>query len=71
MTAVLPGEQEPERNRPEVEAAFAAMPAGMVAEILDGELFTWMLRETYEDDTRVRAEPFDAVELDLGAIWAR
>jgi Uma2 family endonuclease len=200
MTAVLPSEQEPERNRPEVEAAFAAVPEGMVAEILDGELFTfprparphtrsasrltmklggpfdlgeggpggwvildepelrlgrrpdvldpdlaawkrermpdalgdaetlayydvvpnwvcevispsteridrgkkmriyrregvehvwllspllrtlevyrleggrWVLLETYEDDAKVRAEPFDAVELDLGGVWAR
>jgi hypothetical protein len=26
---------------------------------------------TYEDDEQVRAEPFDAVELDLASIWAR
>jgi Uma2 family endonuclease len=31
----------------------------------------WVLLETYEDDAKVHAEPFDAVELDLGAIWAR
>jgi len=31
----------------------------------------WMLLETYEEDAKVRAEPFDAVELDLAAIWAR
>lgn len=31
----------------------------------------WLLLETYEDDAKVRAEPFDAVELDLGSIWAR
>ncbi|WP_437923767.1 Uma2 family endonuclease [Sorangium sp. So ce291] len=29
----------------------------------------WVLLETYEDDAKVRAEPFDAVELDLAAIW--
>ena len=32
---------DPERNSPEVEAAFAAVPEEMVAEILDGELFTF------------------------------
>ncbi|MFT3774175.1 MAG: Uma2 family endonuclease [Minicystis sp.] len=32
---------EPERNSPEVEAAFEAVPPEMVAEILDGELFTF------------------------------
>jgi Uma2 family endonuclease len=31
----------------------------------------WSLLETYEDDEKVRAEPFDAVELDLASIWAR
>jgi Uma2 family endonuclease len=31
----------------------------------------WMLLETYEEDAKVRAEPFNAVELDLAAIWAR
>jgi Uma2 family endonuclease len=30
----------------------------------------WVLLETYEEDAKVRAEPFDAVELDLSAIWA-
>jgi Uma2 family endonuclease len=37
---------------------------------LDGEL--WQLLVTFdEEDERVRAEPFDAVELDLRALWAR
>ncbi|WP_437964488.1 Uma2 family endonuclease [Sorangium sp. So ce260] len=31
----------------------------------------WVLLETYEEDVKVRAEPFDAVELDLAAIWTR
>ncbi|KYF89794.1 hypothetical protein BE20_19585 [Sorangium cellulosum] len=31
----------------------------------------WVLLETYEEDAKVRAEPFDAVELDLAAIWTR
>lgn len=31
----------PEGNRPEVEAAFQALPEEMVAEILDGELYTF------------------------------
>jgi len=29
----------------------------------------WLELETYEGDARVRAEPFDAVELDLSALW--
>lgn len=31
----------------------------------------WVLLETYEEDAKVRAEPFDAIELDLAAIWAQ
>ena len=41
MSAALPHELDPGRNRPEVEAAFNAVPDGTVAEILDGELFTF------------------------------
>ena len=31
----------------------------------------WVLLGTWEGVTRVRVEPFDAVELELGALWAR
>jgi hypothetical protein len=31
----------------------------------------WMLLATWRDDASVRAEPFDAIELELGALWAR
>lgn len=36
---------------------------------LDGD--TWRLLATHEGDARVRAEPFDAIELELGALWSR
>jgi hypothetical protein len=29
------------------------------------------LLDTYEDDAVVRVEPFEAIELDLAALWAR
>jgi Uma2 family endonuclease len=38
MSALPARELDPEPNSPEVEAAFEAVPAEMVAEILDGEL---------------------------------
>jgi Uma2 family endonuclease len=41
MSAAAPLHLDPERNAPEVEAAFEAVPPEMVAEILDGELFTF------------------------------
>ncbi len=36
---------------------------------LEGE--RWMLLATWRDDALVRAEPFEAIELELGALWAR
>ena len=36
---------------------------------LDGE--GYRLVTTFEGDEKVRAEPFDAIELELGALWAR
>jgi Uma2 family endonuclease len=29
----------------------------------------WLELETYEGDTVIRAEPFEAIEIDLGRIW--
>jgi Uma2 family endonuclease len=31
----------------------------------------WLLVATHADDEKVRAEPFDAVELELSALWVR
>jgi Uma2 family endonuclease len=30
----------------------------------------WLIVDTHKDDARVRAEPFDAIELELGLLWA-
>ena len=30
----------------------------------------WLLVGVHRDDARIRAEPFDAIELELGALWA-
>ena len=30
----------------------------------------WVMRGSYRDDARIRAEPFDAIELDLSVLWA-
>jgi len=32
---------------------------------------TWRLVATWRDDAVVRAEPFDAIELELAALWTR
>jgi hypothetical protein len=36
-----------------------------------GEQGRWLLLDTFEGDASVRADPFDAIELPLGALWAR
>jgi Uma2 family endonuclease len=36
---------------------------------LDGE--TYRVAAVYTDEAKVRAEPFDAIELDLAILWAR
>ena len=43
------------------------VPDHMVAELIDGELI--VVVEVLEDRRAVRAEPFDAVEIDLGRWW--
>jgi Uma2 family endonuclease len=35
------------------------------------ETGSWLLVDTYAGDAKLRAEPFDAIELDLAALWAR
>lgn len=37
---------------------------------LDANAKRWREVRTYQGDTTVRAAPFDAVELDLGALWS-
>jgi len=29
----------------------------------------WLLLGTYHDDERVRVEPFEEIELEIGALW--
>jgi Uma2 family endonuclease len=36
---------------------------------LDGE--RWTLAGVWRDEARIRAEPFDAFELELAALWAK
>jgi Uma2 family endonuclease len=37
---------------------------------LDAKTRRWREVRIYQGDTTVRAEPFDAIELDLGALWS-
>lgn len=39
-------------------------------EVLRLENGRWSILATYHDDAKVRAEPFDAIELNLAILWA-
>jgi Uma2 family endonuclease len=45
-------------------------PLLQTLEVLRLESERWSLRATYEGSPNIRAEPFDAIELELGALWA-
>lgn len=54
-----------------VAHAWLVDPLAQTREVLRLEAGRWVLLATHRDDAHLRAEPFDAVELDLGALWAR
>ena len=56
--------------RENVPYAWLVDPLQQTLEILGLEAARWTLLATHEADARVRAEPFAAVELDLGTLWA-
>jgi Uma2 family endonuclease len=58
-------------RREGVRHAWLLHPVHRTLEVYRLEGGHWVLLETYEDDARVRAEPFDAVELDLATVWSR
>jgi hypothetical protein len=76
---------DPPKKRATYEDVLNA-PEHMVAEIIDGDLLlfpllrtlevlrrhetSWLVVATYQGDAKVRAEPFDAIELELGILWA-
>jgi Uma2 family endonuclease len=45
-------------------------PDQRTLEVLRREAKNWLIVATYKDEARVRAEPFDAIELDLAVLWA-
>lgn len=57
--------------REHVSHAWLLDPGVQTLEVfrLDGE--TWRLLKTWRGDATVRAEPFDAVEIELSALWSR
>ncbi len=56
--------------REKVEWVWLVDPLLRTLEVLRRDEVGWSLRGTWRDDQKVRAEPFDAIELDLGVLWA-
>jgi Uma2 family endonuclease len=46
-------------------------PIAKMLEVYRSENERWTLIATHSDDDKVRAEPFDAIEIDLAILWAR
>lgn len=46
-------------------------PLARTLEVLRLENRRWMLVEIFRDNAHVRADPFDAIELELGVLWER
>lgn len=55
--------------REAVAHAWLVDPLARSLEVFRRQGEHWVLISTHADDERVRAEPFDEVELELGALW--
>jgi hypothetical protein len=56
-------------HREGVEHAWLVDPLARTLEVFRHEPSGWLLTSTHSGDEVVRAEPFDAVPLGLGALW--
>lgn len=56
--------------REEVSHVWLLDPVARTLEVLRREGARWLVLSTHRDADRVRAEPFDAIELDLSVLWA-
>jgi Uma2 family endonuclease len=54
-----------------VSHVWLVSPLRETLEVLRLESQRWSLIAKHEGQAKLRAEPFDAVELDLGALWVR
>ena len=57
--------------REQVTHAWLVEPRARVLEVLRLDGASYRIVATYEGDASVRAEPFDAIALDLAVLWAR
>lgn len=52
-----------------VEYVWLVDPVGRTLEVFQRSDGRWLELGTWSDEDRVRAAPFDAIELELGALW--
>lgn len=65
------GEKVPLYARERVGHVWLVDPIARTLEILRLDGQSYRIIATFRDDARARAEPFDAIELELGSLWAR
>lgn len=65
------GEKVPVYAREGVRHVWLVDPIEQTLEILRLDENGYTLRGVHHGDARIRAEPFDAIELDLSILWAR
>lgn len=58
-------------QREQVPHVWLIDPAAQLLEVLRLDGASYRLVATHGGDAKVRAEPFDAIELELAALWAR
>jgi Uma2 family endonuclease len=63
-------EKLPIYAREGVRHAWLVDPLLRTLEVLRLESSKWLIVDTWHDEAKVRAEPFDAIELDLAILWA-
>lgn len=56
--------------REQVGFVWLVDPLARTLEVLRREASQWLLLDVHRNDARVHAPPFDAIELDLSALWA-
>ena len=65
------GKKMPHYARAGVRHLWLVDPTPKTLEIFRSDEEGWRLLGTFTGDAKVRAEPFDAIELDLSVLWAR
>lgn len=67
--AIDRAEKMPIYAREKVAHAWRVDPELRTLEVFRLEREMWVVAAVFRDDAVVRAEPFDAIELELGALW--